>query len=172
MTNKGNLVLEVRPNQLVAYGKLLVAFCDGFKSKKKNDDGDLIDDTDSEPSLYIHIQNADDKYAIAKRRVEIRRGRSGARASEEKIYAKAYDKYIQLKNAGGFVDEEKEFLKAKVAKLEAIASDKKEEVVVVKKESKEKKAKDLKAELTALGVEYKGNASKEALQELLVQNKE
>ena len=170
MTN--NLILDVKPHQLTAYGKLLVAFYDNVNEKR------------NETNLYIHLQNADDRYLIIKRKAQKRRAPNGEMVDEIKLFARAYDKYLQLKNVAGDLGKktaENEALKAKVAQLEAkVAKEEKEAKEEVKEEKKEEKkeevkveksAKDLKEELDSLGVEYKGNASKEALQELLAQNK-
>lgn len=143
MTNKENLVLEVGPQQLVSYGKLLVAFYDDFKEKVVDEDGIVKPTKDAEPSLHIHIQNSDDKYSIIKRRAQIRRNQVGNRVKEEHLYAKAYAKYLEIKNNGGLVDGEKaaltsqnEILMAKIAKMEADAA--KEEIKVEVKTKKTK----------------------------------
>jgi hypothetical protein len=144
MTNKENLVLEVGPQQLVSYGKLLVAFYDDFKEKVEDEDGIVKPATDAKPSLHIHIQNSDDKYSIVKRRADIRRNQAGNRAKEEQLFAKAYAKYLEIKNNGGLVDGEKaaltsqnELLMAKIAKMEADAkAEAKEEKEEVKTKTK------------------------------------
>ena len=129
MTNKENLVLEVGPQQLVSYGKLLVAFYDDFKEKVTDENGVTKPAKDAKPSLHIHIQNSDDKYSIVKRRADIRRNQAGNRAREEQLFAKSYAKYLEIKNNGGLVDGEKaaltsqnEILMAKIAKMEADAA--------------------------------------------------
>jgi hypothetical protein len=149
MTNKENLVLEVGPQQLVSYGKLLVAFYDDFKEKVIDENGNAKPAKDAEPSLHIHIQNSDDKYSIVKRKADIRRNQAGNRAKEEHLFAKAYAKYLEIKNNGGLVDGEKaaltsqnEILMAKIAKMEADAA--KAEV----KEEVETEAKEEKVEVT------------------------
>lgn len=152
---KENLVLDVRPEQLVSYGKRLVAFYDGYKLKTIDEYEGVEILEGAEPELYIHIQNADDKYSVVRRRAQIRRDRVGRRVPEEKLFAKAYKLYLDLKASGGPVDEEKEALKAKVAELEAKAKapkkiapkkietapkeEKKEEKVEVKEEKVEVK---------------------------------
>jgi hypothetical protein len=144
MTNKENLVLEVGPQQLVSYGKLLVAFYDDFKEKVEDEDGVVKPAKDAKPSLHIHIQNSDDKYSIVKRRADIRRNQAGNRAKEEQLFAKAYAKYLEIKNNGGLVDGEKaaltsqnELLMAKIAKMEADAkAEAKEEKEEVKTKTK------------------------------------
>jgi len=178
MTNTDNLVLEVRPDQLVAYGKLLVAFYDDFKNKKIDEEGKIVilntKETDkdgkvvivkSKPTLYIHIQNSDDKYSVTKRAASMQRNQAGNRAEEKRLFAKAYVKYLEIKNNGGLVDHEKEALKAKVAELEAKAKVAKSAPVVPVEN--EKSVAELKAELDLLKIDYKGNASREVLLELL-----
>lgn len=164
MNTKENLVLEVKPEQLVAYGKLLVAFYDDFKMKKVDEDGNIII-LDKTPTLHIHIQNSDDKYSVVKRVAGIKRNQAGNRAEEKRLFARAYSKYLECKKTGGLIDHEKEALKARVAELEG--SSNKTTSPNLNTEN-EKTVTELKADLDAAGIEYKKNASKEALLELLL----
>lgn len=136
---KENLVLDVKPEQLVNYGKLLVAFYDDFKKKSIDEYEGVKVAEDAEPVLYVHIQNGDDKYSVTRRRAQIRRDKVGRRVPEEKLFAKAYKIYLDLKEKGGFIDEEKEALKAEVAKLKAAAKPKKITPKKIETEKKEEK---------------------------------
>lgn len=116
-----NLVIEVKPENLVSYGKLLVGFFDGFKNKTIDDFGNVELAKDAEPELYIHIQNADDKYSVVRRKIEERFSKAGRRADEKVLFKAAYDKYLNAKNKVPVVDKEKELLKARIAELESKA---------------------------------------------------
>lgn len=165
-----NLILDISSpeHQLVSYGgNQQVGFYDGYKAGK--------------PALYIYIKNNSDRFTTVRRRATDRKvqGPLGDMqlVPETKLYSRAYNKYLEFKKAGGVMDAEKVVLKAHIAELEAKASKKevKEDAVVeIKAAEKEEKvveykktASDLKKELDALGIEYKGNASTESLLELL-----
>jgi len=128
---KENLVLEVSPSQLTPYGNLMVAFFDKVQDKAKVDEnGDKIlnkngkAELEKVATLYIHIQSSDDKYSVTKKKASERRNKAGQVAHEKQLFARAYDRYIQIKNSGGVVDIEKAALIKRVAELEANASKK------------------------------------------------
>ena len=83
---KENLVLDVKPEQLCTYGKLLVAFFDGYKNKTIDEFEGVQIAEDAQPELYIHIQSGDDKYSVVRRRAQIRRDKVGRRVPEEKLF--------------------------------------------------------------------------------------
>ncbi len=183
MTNNNEILVRDITNpqeQLISYGgKQQVGFYDGEKA--------------GEPALYIYIKNNGDRFTTVRRRAGDRKVKNGfgdtTPVPETTLYARAYERYLQIKGQGGQVDPEKAAMAARIAELEAKASAevkkvevKAVETVVEVKEVAEvieetavevvevkadKTARELKAELDALGVEYKGNASKEALLELL-----
>jgi len=171
-------VLEVRPDQLVSYNSQLVAFYDFIKKIAKIDDnGDKILDSKGnvelvdKVELFIHIQNSEDRYAVVKRKAGFRRVKNKFGdtdiVEEVKLYKRAYDTYLSFKNRGGVIDVEKEALRKEVTELRNAAREEKPAVIEGEVTKTNKSAKDLKNELDAKGIEYKGNASKEALQELL-----
>jgi len=160
------MILDINnaQEQLVSYGgNQLVGFYDGYKA--------------GEPVLYIYIKNNADRFSIVRRRAGERKvkGQFGDLSfmPETTLYKRAYDRYLELKAAGGVIDAQKEALIAKVAELEAKAKTSAEKPVEkeVKKVTASKTAAELKDELDELGVEYKGNSSKESLLELLASNK-
>jgi len=172
-----NLVLEVRPDQLVSYGSQLVAFYDSLKKVAKVEkDGEKILDAKGNvileeiTELFIHIQG-EDRYAISKRKAGVRRVRNKFGDTDEveeiKLFKRAYESYLRFKERGGVVDIEKEALRREVASLRAASKKEKPSIVENEVTKTEKSAKELKDELDSAGIEYKGNASKEALQELL-----
>ena len=114
-----NLVTEVKPENLVNYGKLVVGFFDGFKNKKINKEGEIVIAKDAEPILYIHIQIAEDKYCVTRRKVGTQRNSKGQVADEKVLFKKAYDKYLAAKEGKPAFDPEKEIMRAKIAELEA-----------------------------------------------------
>lgn len=119
-----NLVLDINPEQLVSYGgNQLVGFYDGFKNGK--------------PALYIYIKGNSDKFSVVRRRAKSRKIRDKfgdiQQVPETECYARAYKKYLEVKESGGSIDAEKEVMRARIAKLEAAAKEKFEEV----KESEE-----------------------------------
>lgn len=154
MTNKETLITEIKPDQLASYGNLLVAFYDSFKTKLV-DDGKGGKKQIKESVLYIHIQNSSDKYSIIKQKSGIRRNKQGAVAEEKQLFARAYAKYLELKQNGGkAADPERDNMvsqleaqKARIAELEAAFLEKKE----TKKEEtkKEEVKKETKREAKA-----------------------
>lgn len=148
--------------QLVAYDTgNKIGFYDGFKAGK--------------PVLYIYIKSGKDRFTEVRRRAGTRKvkdpiSQSTIEVEETKLFARAYTKYLEIKKNGGVIDNEKVALMARIAELESQVQKPIKEKTNEVKES-EKSAKDLKAELDSLGIEYKGNASKEALAELLANNK-
>jgi hypothetical protein len=166
-----NLILDIKPNQLVSYNKLLIGFYDKLKEKKVN--GKLV----QEPVLYIHIQNSNDRHSILKRKSGIKKIPVGAYGDlqpveETKLYARAYKKYLEAKAAYN-PDLEKKTLEAEIEALKSKIDSKEEKKIEEKEERKETielTARDIKAKLDELGVQYKGNASKEVLLELLANN--
>ena len=114
-----NLVTEVKPENLVNYGKLVVGFFDGFVNKKIDKEGNITIAKDAEPVLYVHIQIAEDKYCVTRRKASSQRNRRGERADETVLFKKAYDKYLAAKKGKPAFDPEKEIMRAKIAELEA-----------------------------------------------------
>lgn len=179
MTNNNEILVRDITNpqeQLISYGgKQQVGFYDGEKA--------------GEPALYIYIKNNGDRFTTVRRRAGDRKVKNGfgdtTPVPETTLYARAYERYLQIKGQGGQVDPEKAAMAARIAELEAkahaevkkvevkavevkeVAEVIEETVVEAVEEKADKTARELKAELDALGVEYKGNASKEALLELL-----
>jgi len=126
MTNQ-NLVRDITDpaNQLVSYGSQQIGFYDGFKPGKIDPrTGELTSSENHE--LYIYINNGNDKFTVVRRKVkEIRVGNRFIK--EEEAYARAYQKYLNLKNqsaASTVIDSEKEALMARIAELEAKAKTK------------------------------------------------
>jgi hypothetical protein len=187
MTSESLITDIIDPQrQLVGYanGNQSVGFYDGFKPGKIDTVTGEVERA-STPTLYIYIKNNNDKFTVVRRAAGSKRPRPNQPFVEEtKLYARAYARYLEMKSTGSIVDPEKRRLEEKIARLEAeVASSKKssaepkapKEELPSEGESTPKKttsAKELKEELDELGVEYKGNASKEALQELLATNKE
>lgn len=178
-------------NQLVNYGKQKVGFYDGFKPTKADPETGELGKSDN-PTLYIYINNPEDKFSIVRRaagKIRIKTSQGRQLIDETKAYARAYQKYLDLKSNVGVQESENELLKAKIAQLEAAQNKPEEEEVELEEpvfqeeevqqeeevevtELVNKSNKELKAELDQLGVEYKGNASKETLLELIANNKE
>lgn len=177
MTNE-TLIRDITDpvNQLVSYGSQQIGFYDGFKPGKIDQEtGELTKGTES--CLYIYINNGGDKFTTIRRKsgkIKIK-SKNGNRVIEEtKAYARAFQKYLDSKNGAGktsTVNNEAALL-ARIAELEAAATKPEEEVKKETQPKIEKSVKDLKAELDALEVDYKGNASRETLLELIATNKE
>lgn len=184
----GNLITEVRPETLVAYGKKRVAFYDKvlFKGKEK---GDV-------ETLYIYVEHPEDgnktivRKAAGEQKVRNNFGDLTV-TPETKLYARAYSKYLEAKNniIANPLEEKVAKLEAELARkdLKELKKEKEEDnapVLELKKESKEEKIEisekkdsektkdELKSDLDKLGVKYTVNATKEALLELLYNNKE
>lgn len=125
--NNETFIMDINnpQEQLISYGKQQIGFYDGYKAGK--------------PALYIYIRNNNDKFTVVKRRAGEKRVMINGDlqpVEETKLYARAYDKYLKIKEAGGIVDKEKEALRIKIAELEAKAA------------KKEKKASKSKSETT------------------------
>ena len=144
MINKENLVLDIRPDQLIPYNNLQVAFYDGYKNKVFDKNGKIT--SFGEPALYIHIENSQDRYSVTSRLAGEKRNKRGDIAKEIKLFPRAYAKYLEIKKNGGLVDDEKvalasknDVLMAKIAKMEADAAKElssKTKIVDAKKKSK------------------------------------
>jgi len=159
MTEK--LVLDITnpQEQLAIYGKQRVGFYDGFKN--------------GEPRLYIYIESGEDRYSVVRRRSGERKVPDSygdkVAVDEKTLFKRAYDKYVAFKAVNG-VEQEPAVKKVKEAPAEKPTI---EEATIEIKDSEEKRsAAELKAELDKLGIEYKGNASKASLIELLNKFKE
>ena len=184
MTNE-SLITDISDpqRQLIAYadGNQQVGFYDGFKPGKIDTVTGVVERSTT-PTLYIYIKHNNDKFTIVRRAAGSKRPKASQPfVCETKLYARAYARYLELKSSGSVIDPTKVLLQEKIAKLEAevAASKEAEKEVIPPKEvakkaapKKSTSAKELKEELDALEVEYKGNASKEALQELLANAKE
>lgn len=180
----GNLIKDVTPELLVTYGKKRVAFYDKllFKGKEK---GDV-------ETLYIYVEHPEDgNKTIVRKAASAQKVRNNfgdlTVTPETKLYARAYAKYLEAKNNIAINP-----LEEKITKLEAelarkslseskeekedsapvikLKSEEKEEEVSEKKDS-EKTKDELKSDLDKLGLKYTVNATKEALLELLYNNK-
>ena len=152
-----NLVLNVSPNQLVSDQGLLMAFFDKKNEVTKNYD------------LWVHITIPNDPNTVCIRKAVERpvydQGGEKTFVHEKDLYKNAYKKYLVLQEEGKS-DPEAEIakLKAKIEALEANATS----VADLENEEEDKRtASELKIELDNLGIEYKGNASKEVLLNLL-----
>ena len=152
-----NLVLNVSPNQLVSDQGLLVAIFDKKNEVTKNYD------------LWVHITIPNDPNTVCIRKAVERpiydQGGEKTFVHEKDLYKNAYKKYLVLQEEGKS-DPEAEIakLKAKIEALEANATS----VADLENEEEDKRtASELKIELDNLGIEYKGNASKEVLLNLL-----
>lgn len=157
MTNSNeNLVRDIinPQEQLIAYTGSKVGFYDGLKA--------------GEPALYIYIKGNGDRFTEVRRRAGKRKVKDpitheAIEVEETKLFARAYEKYLQIKNNGGIADPEKAAMAARIAELEAKTSteEKKEEVKeekpkkkrATKKTTEEKKEEKTVAELEA---EFKG----------------
>jgi hypothetical protein len=153
-----NLVLNVSPNQLVSDQNLMIAFFD-----KKNEITKQYD-------LWVHIAIPNDPGTIAIRkaveRVIYDQGGDKTFVHEKDLYKNAYKTYLFLKENGA------PDLEAEIAKLRAENEKLKASVTSIadlenKDEEDKRTASELKIELDDLGIEYKGNASKETLLNLL-----
>ena len=152
-----NLVLNVSPNQLISDQGLLMAFFD-----KKNEVTKKYD-------LWVHITIPNDPNTVCIRKAVERAiyDQVGEKTfiHEKDLYKNAYKKYLELQKDGKS-DPEAEIAKltAKIEVLEANATS----VADLENEEEDKRtASELKIELDNLGIEYKGNASKEVLLNLL-----
>lgn len=147
MTNNNeNLVRDISnpQEQLISYGgKQQVGFYDGFKA--------------GEPVLYIYIKNNGDRFTTVRRKAGDRKVKNAfgdlTLVPETKLFARAYERYLQVKGQNGVVDEEKAQLAARVAELEAKASSEEKpkkkraaKKVTEEKKEEEKTVADLEAE--------------------------
>jgi hypothetical protein len=123
------LITEVKPDQLVSYGSLKVAFYDNQNPDYNEDLHDpksknFVKDYHEVPKhvTYIHILNGGDDRSIVKREVKTIRvldGMGGNKLiSEKEFYKTAYAKYEQLKNAENASESEVEALKRRIKELE------------------------------------------------------
>ena len=152
-----NLILNVSPNQLISDQNLMIAFFD-----KKNE-------VTKEYDLWVHIAIPNDPGTIVIRKAieRVIYDRSGDKTfvHEKDLYKKAYKKYLLLKKEGA-PDFEAEIAKLR-AENEALKADKISIADLENTEEDKRTASELKIELDNLGIEYKGNASKEVLLNLL-----
>jgi len=85
MTNKETLILDItNESQTEVYGggNQRVAFYDGFKAGKS--------------ALYLYVRSVNDRNFILKRRAGVKII-NGQEVCETKLYARAYNKYLELK---------------------------------------------------------------------------
>ena len=164
-----NLILHVTPELQVSEGALKVAFFDKEIVKiKPNEDPDAPKEIVSkETKLCLRIENKEDGYSIIERpanKIRLTNQFGDRYYKEEKdIYKNAYAKYLEIKSKPVFnAESELEIARKRIAELEAKPS-----VFVADLENDSRTASELKIELDKLGVEYKGNASKETLLSLL-----
>lgn len=154
-----NLVLNVSPNQLVSDQGLLMAFFD-----KKNEVTKKYD-------LWVHITIPNDPNTVCIRKAVERAiyDQVGEKTfiHEKDLYKNAYKKYLELQKDGKS-DPEAELAKLR-AEIEALKANATSIADLENEEEEEDKrtASELKIELDNLGIEYKGNASKEVLLNLL-----
>ncbi len=150
------LVLDVKPENQCAYGSLQIGFYDRPCGK------------DRKPQLYIKFQNSDDKFSVVDRKVGsikvLDEQGNYIFAEETKLYQRAYDKYLVAKNSEGEVDY-KALAIQQAAELEALKA--KKEDVSSDNKLKELSYKEIKEKLSELGIQFKENAPKKALLELL-----
>ena len=150
-----NLVLNVSPNQLVSDQGLLIAFFDKKNEVTKNYD------------LWVHITIPNDPNTVCIRKAVERaiydQGGDKTFIHEKDLYKNAHKKYLELQK-NGKPDPEIELVKLR-AEIEALKAT---SVANLENEEEDKRtASELKIELDALGIEYKGNASREVLLTLL-----
>ena len=152
-----NLILNVSPNQLISDQNLMIAFFD-----KKNE-------VTKEYDLWVHIGIPNDPGTIVIRKAieRVIYDQSGDKTfvHEKDLYKNAYKKYLLLKKEG-VPDFEAEIAKLR-AENEALKADKISIADLENTEEDKRTASELKIELDNLGIEYKGNASKEVLLNLL-----
>ena len=151
-----NLVLNVSPNQLVSDQGLMIAFFD-----KKNE-------ATKEYDLWVHIAIPNDPGTILIRKaIEKNIYVEGEKTPihEKELYKTAYKKYLALQKDGKS-DPEAELVKLR-AKIEALEANATSVANLENEEEDKRNASELKFELDALGIEYKGNASREVLLNLL-----
>jgi hypothetical protein len=116
---KEKLILDVKPENLVGYGSIAVAFYDKIKDNKIiNETGESEDIVE----LYIYIRITNDKYSIVRRKAGERWatvGHDRKKVCEKKTFARAYAKYLELKNTTVGINPELAAAQAKIAELEA-----------------------------------------------------
>jgi len=151
-----NLVLNVEPNQLVADQGLMIAFFDKQNETTKNYD------------LWVHITIPNDPGTIIIRKAtekNIYIEGEKTLVHEKDLYKTAFNKYLNLKK-NGKPDLQTELDKLR-AENEALKASALSVANLENAEEDKRTASEIKAELDILGIEYKGNASKEVLLTLL-----
>jgi hypothetical protein len=152
-----NLVLNVSPNQLVSDQNLLIAFFDKKNEVTKNYD------------LWVHITIPNDPNTVCIRKAVERaiydQGGEKTFIHEKDLYKNAYKKYLALQKDGK-PDPEAELAKLR-AEIESLKANTTSVANLENEEEDKRTASELKIELDNLGIEYKGNASKEVLLNLL-----
>ena len=151
-----NLVLNVEPNQLVADQGLMIAFFDKLNETTKNYD------------LWVHITIPNDPGTIIIRKAtekNIYVEGEKTLVHEKDLYKSAFNKYLNLKK-NGKPDLQTELDKLR-AENEALKASALSVANLENAEEDKRTASEIKAELDILGIEYKGNASKEVLLTLL-----
>jgi hypothetical protein len=151
--NMTNLVLNVGPNQLVSDQGLKIAFFDKKNEITKNYD------------LWVHIAIPNDPNTISIRKAIERaiydQGGEKTFIHEKDLYKIAYKKYLALQKDGK-PDPETELVKLR-AEIEALKANTTSVAILENEEEDKRTASELKIELDNLGIEYKGNASREVL---------
>jgi hypothetical protein len=151
-----NLVLNVEPNQLVADQGLMIAFFDKQNEITKNYD------------LWVHITIPNDPGTIIIRKAtekNIYVEGEKTLVHEKDLYKNAFNKYLNLKK-NGKPDLQTELNKLR-AENEALKASALSVANLENAEEDKRTVSEIKAELDILGIEYKGNASKEVLLTLL-----
>jgi len=151
-----NLVLNVEPNQLVADQGLMIAFFDKLNETTKNYD------------IWVHITIPNDPGTIIIRKAtekNIYVEGEKTLVHEKDLYKSAFNKYLNLKK-NGKPDLQTELDKLR-AENEALKASALSVANLENAEEDKRTASEIKAELDILGIEYKGNASKEVLLTLL-----
>ena len=119
--------------------------------------------------LWIHIAIPNDPNTICIRKAIKRaiydQGGEKTFIHEKDLYKNAYKKYLGLQKDGK-PDPEAELVKLR-AKIEALEANATSVANLENEEEDKRTASELKIELDALGIEYKGNASREVLLTLL-----
>ena len=163
-----NLILHVTPELQITEGALRVAFFDKEIIKfKENEDIDAPKEELSRAMvLCIRIENKEDRYTTINRpakKLRLKGDYGDIYFKEETaIYKNAYKRYLELKSQpNSNPTSELEVARKRIAELEAAST----VASVITQDTRT--ASEIKVELEALGIEYKGNASRDSLLILL-----
>ena len=142
MTNE-TLILDITnpQEQLISYNGNMVGFYDSYEDVGVRDESDKVTIT-KKPVLYIYIKSSNDRFTVNRRKAISRKVKEPNTGNmvwveEVKLYARAYARYLEIKQAGGISDPQKIAMSEEIASLKSQLANKPKRKAPVKIEPKE-----------------------------------